>query len=115
MCDRYGRIRIEPSMMLYEEVNPAIRRVPYGLYSLIGPLDSVSVDTVVVRSKRIKLQRGIYHAGEFLGPHSELFWSDALVLPAVVLDANPVSVHAPDDLVYRSPEVLACNVPAGHL
>src|SRR5213594_3987015 len=107
MCDRYGRIRIEPSMMLYEEVNPAIRRVPYGLYSLIGPLDSVSVDTVVVRSKRIKLQRGISHAGEFLGPRSELFWSDALVVPAVGVDANPVSVHAPDELVYWSPEVLA--------
>src|SRR5213596_2341267 len=81
MCDRYGRIRIEPSMMLYEEVDLAIRRVPYGLYSLIGPLDSVPVDTVVVRSKRIKLQRGISHAGEFLGPRSELFWSDAPVVP----------------------------------
>src|SRR5205809_6722354 len=115
MCDRYCRISIEPSMMLYKEVNPAIRRVPYGLYSLIGPLDSVSVDTVVVRSKRIKLQRGISHAGEFLGPRSELFWSDALVVPAVGVDTNPVSVHAPDELVYWSPEVLASNVPAGDI
>src|SRR6059036_2336906 len=73
------------------------------------------VDTVVVRSKRIKLQRGISHAGEFLGPRSELFWSDALVVPAVGVDANPVSVHAPDELVYWSPEVLASNVPAGDI
>src|SRR5207247_8157665 len=113
MRDLYGRIRIDPSMMLYEEVNPAIRRVPYGLYSLIGPLDSVPVDTVIVRSERIKLQRGISHAGEFLGPRSELFWSDALVVPAVGVDADTVSVHAPDELVYWSPELLASNVPAG--
>src|SRR5947199_8858732 len=96
MRDRYGRIRIEPSMMLYEEVDLAIRRVPYGLYSLIGPLDSVPVDPVVVRSKRIKLQRGISHAGEFLGPRSDLSSSDAPAVPAAGVDANRVSVHAPE-------------------
>src|SRR5207247_11459815 len=115
MCDRYGRIRIEPSMMLYEKVDLAIRRVPYGLHPVISSLNSIPVDTVVVGPERIKLQRGISHAGEFLGPCSELFWSDALVVPAVCVDANPVSVHAPDELVYWSPEVLASHVPAGDI
>src|SRR5438094_9449816 len=100
MCDRYGRIRVEPSMMLYEKVNPAIRRVPYGLYSLIGPLDSVSVDTIVVRSKRIKLQRGISHAGEFLGPRPELFWRGPFVVPAVGVVANSVCLCVTCGVVF---------------
>src|SRR6266571_7089721 len=98
--------------MLYEKVDPAVRCVLDSLHSLIRSLNSLPVDTVKVRSKRIKLQCSIAHGCEFLVSRSELLWRDALVVPAVGVDANLVSVQTPDELVYWSPEVLASNVPA---
>src|SRR5437879_4599486 len=62
--------------------------------------------------ERIKFEIGVAHRCEFLGPLTKLFGRDALVIPSVRVDPDTVPEAAPNQLVYRSAEMLPDNVPA---
>src|SRR5205807_9051879 len=52
------------------------------------------------------------HRREFLGPLAKRFGRDALVIPSVCVHPNSVPEAAPNQLVYRSAEMLPDDVPA---
>src|SRR5207247_569142 len=110
--DCNGRVGVKPSMVFYQELDPAGCCVLDSFYPRVSRFQSLRIYGIVVCPEGIKLESSVAHRCEFLGPLAKLFRRDTLVIPSVRVDPDTVPEASPDQLVYRSAEMLPENVPA---